>query len=124
MNSLNVAAPLVALVAKRVSKQKSSEAFLNNAAERNVASRLGNLVLQVILILIVGLIAGYLSYSSNTAAGWESKGLKGLFGFVAFLFAPMYISNHVLHKIDLLSALNMQNRLSTMLSGRGGERAR
>ena len=58
------------------------------------------------LSLLFGVFAVWLSWSSNSVAGYNIA-LKILFAIFAFLFGFFYIISHIMFKLDLLNALKI-----------------
>jgi membrane-anchored protein YejM (alkaline phosphatase superfamily) len=64
------------------------------------------LIIEIILGVVFGVFAVWLSWSSNSVAGYNIA-LKILFAIFAFLFGFLYIISHIMFKLDLLNALKI-----------------
>lgn len=69
-------------------KDKKTENF-------NEEESIGVSIASMVIGLLIGIYAVYLSWSCNTAAG-VSTGLKILFAFFAFLFGTLYLIFYLL----------------------------
>lgn len=58
----------------------------------------------VLVSILLGIPAAYLSWTSNAAAGWGVIP-RIIFALFAFTFCVSYLVAHLLHKADLLAAL-------------------
>jgi hypothetical protein len=77
------------IVYNKLTKEEKKERYSNNSSSD------GKMILGQIVSLIIGVVAIYLSWNCNTVKG-ENTGLKVVYAFFAFLFAPIYILIHVL----------------------------
>lgn len=111
---LRLLSPLTGLALARSSGARERFDEKRAVADQRFVQRLGNLLVQVLVYALVGFVAAYLSFSSNTVAGWEGTAIKSAFAAIAFLFAPLYLLNHVVHKLDLLTVIGLQTRLAKL----------
>jgi hypothetical protein len=58
-------------------------------------------IVSVVFLILFGVPAAYLSWTSNTTVGWH-WGFKLVFALFAFTFGLTYLVAHLLHKLDLL----------------------
>lgn len=70
----------------------------------NKGQKIFSLIVWIVSSVLFGAVAAYLSWTSNTVVGHDVA-LKVFFAIFAFLFGVWYIISHVIHKLDLVSAL-------------------
>lgn len=90
------------VIAKRKEKFEMSAPFTPTETLPSALSKDTNVtwnIISVIISLLVGLFALYLSWSCNTALGYHIV-LKIIFGFFAFLFGLVYIVLYIILRID------------------------
>jgi hypothetical protein len=56
----------------------------------------------VVIALVFGIPAAWLSYDSNSILGWNPF-FKIIFAMIAFVFSLDYMLNHLVHKWDMLN---------------------
>lgn len=62
------------------------------------------IIVEIVFYIVLGSLAAYLSWTSNTTIGWHPA-MCVIFALIAFVCSSIYISGHILFKIDLLSAI-------------------
>lgn len=87
----------------------------NRRYDDDDGSKMGTatLIIYIVLWVVFGLIAVWLSWSSNSVAGYNAL-LKILFAIFAFLFAGTYIIFHIICKLDLLHLIKMMQMQQQM----------
>lgn len=101
-----LACPYLSLSAILVNRANDANVEgMTDKSKETEGSRLGNIVWRTIFIVFVvvvvgiSLLASYLSWSTNSVLGYNIL-LKVLFAAAAFLAAPQYLLNHIVHKMD------------------------
>lgn len=71
---------------------------------------IGFFILYIIIWLSLGTLAAYLSWKSNSVAGWSTLP-KSIFSLFAFFFCLSYLISHLIHKLDLLNLLRYKYKV-------------
>lgn len=66
------------------------------------------LILWLLFLLPFCVLSAYLSWYSNSLIDWGG-GFKFVFAFFAFFFPFTYLTNHLVHKYDLILHINKNN---------------
>lgn len=72
---------------------------------------LGAVIIAIGVFVMLGVLASYLSWTSNTVIGWHPV-FRVIFAVFAFLFSTTYLVSHLFFKLDLLLALQTLARVS------------
>ena len=75
----------------------------------------GILVAVFLVEAVCGVLAIYLSWTSNTLIGWSSLP-KGMFAFFAFFFGLQYVITHLINKLDLIKHIRKGQTAQAMPS--------
>ena len=77
-----------------VNKKEKYEPAIPNTASQKTWN-----IISIILSILIGLFAFYLSWSCNTALGYHII-VKVIFGVFAFLFGLVYLILYIIFRID------------------------
>jgi len=77
---------------------------------------LGAKIFQIVLSVLCIVVAAYLSWTSNTVAGYNIA-LKLVFAALAALFGFFYIVSHIIFKLDLLGVIKASRGMPRVQAG-------
>jgi hypothetical protein len=109
------------IAVKKIRKKKQNEAFKEKGEgggeveldtglnfKTITASFLLLIIISIAIMILVGCLAVYLSWTSNTVCGWNSV-FKTIYAIFAFIFGLNYIITYVICRLDAIILLKRRN---------------